>query len=493
MPGKWKLALSSRRPIAVQRKLEFAVETERRERLFKRLIATATALVFLGLVGGTRTGRFAAFTLTARATGGHQLDGRASAGSRLEQKRMHAERLRNAAKARESLAKLAAPGSATDKFLRAAGMDAASAVLRWGNVDRSILLSSAVFEPDDDRAYRLKPCVRSVWVIGLSLRDALAMFLIPDTPEARNLAATVGGKVVPESVQTTNSWGCRGSEPDANAPVRVLVLGDSMMQGTLVGDADTPPAKLEDCLREALKTQVTVLNTGHLGYSIEQYEQTFRAFGERFQPHFVIVSIYVNDFGDMNNPANLAEGEYWLDRIADSCVSRGWPFLVVLAADEFELIGPRRADRLQIELSRMIKYSNTKYVDTTVAFTERLLRLKNDAARKGEPVIDPLYNLHLMGDRHYSPMGAALWAQVVARRMLLVWDGLALSGVACPEPVLKHAANATSPDAGRKERGVGPTLLSANEVGPTLLSANEVGPTLLSANEVGPTLLSANL
>ena len=450
MPGKWKLPLSSRRPIAVQRKLEFAIKAERRDRFFKRLIATATALVLLSLVAGTRTGRFAAFTLTARARAAVNWMVGLPPDREIEQKRMHAERLRNAAKARDSLAKLAAPGSATEKFLRAAGMDAASAVLRWGNVDRSILLSSAVFEPDDDRAYRLKPCVRSVWVIGLSLRDALAMFLIPDTREVRDLAATVGGKVVPESVQTTNSWGCRGSEPDAKAPVRVLVLGDSMMQGTLVGDADTPPAKLEDCLCKALKTQVSVLNTGHLGYSVEQYEQTFRAFGERFQPHFVIVSIYVNDFGDMNDPANLAEGEYWLDRIADSCVSRGWPFLVVLAADEFELIGPRRADRLQIELSRMIKYSNTKYVDTTVAFTETLLRLKNEAARKGEPMVDPLYNLHLMGDRHYSPMGAALWAQVVARRMLLVWDALALSGVACPEPVQKHARTPKPPLPGEK-------------------------------------------
>jgi len=445
MPGKWKLAPTARRPNAVQRKLEFAVKAEWREGLFKRLIATVTALLFLGIIGGTSTGRFAAFTLAARARAALNWMVGLPPDRRLEQERMHEERLRNADKARASLAKLATPGSATDKFLRAAGMDAASAVLRWGNVDRSILLSSAVFESDDNRAYRLKPCVRSVWVIGLSLRDSLAMFLIPDTPNARDLAAAVGGRVVPESVQTTNSWGCRGSEPDPNAPVRVLVLGDSMMQGTLVGDADTPPAKLEACLRETLKTQVTVLNTGHLGYSIEQYEQTFRAFGERFQPHFVIVSIFVNDFGDMNNPANLAEGEYWLDRIVESCVSRGWPFLVVLAADEFELIGPRRADRLQIELSRMFKFSNTRYVDTTVAFTDALLRLKNEAARKGEPMLDPLYNLHLMGDRHYSPMGAALWAQVVARRMLLVWDGLALSGVACPEPVLKHARAPSPP------------------------------------------------
>ena len=55
--------------------------------------------------------------------------------------------------------------------MRAAGMDAGSAVIRWGNVNRSIVLSSAVFEPDDKRSYRMKPGVRSIWVIGLSLQE----------------------------------------------------------------------------------------------------------------------------------------------------------------------------------------------------------------------------------------------------------------------------------------------------------------------------------
>ncbi len=47
-----------------------------------------------------------------------------------------------------------------------------------------------------------------------------------------------------------------------------------------------------------------------------------------------------------------------------------------------------------------------------------------------------------MGDRHFSPLGSDLWARVVARRMLLSWDRLALSGQSCPEPVLRHAKSA---------------------------------------------------
>ena len=335
--------------------------------------------------------------------------------------------------------KCAPPGSAMDQFLRAAGMDAGSAVIRWGNVDRAILLSSAVFEPDDKRAYRLKPGVRSVWVIGLSFRDSLAMFLIPDTPQARELAARVGGVVVPESVQTTNSWGCRGAEPDTAAPVRVLVLGDSMMQGSLVSDADTPPAKLEASLSNALKTRVSVLNTGHIGYSPEQYEQTLRELGERFRPHYVVISIYHNDFGDLSDPANWAEGEYWLDRIVELCMRKGWHFLLVPAADEFALFGPRNVEGYQSQLSRIIKISSAKYVDTLVPFSDALLRIKNDAARANVTVGNPLYNLHLRGDGHYSPLGADLWARAVARRLLLLWDSLALSGMTSPEPVMLHA------------------------------------------------------
>jgi hypothetical protein len=428
--------------VAIQGKLAFAVSAEKRTRAFKRTIVAVTVAVILGIVGGTESGRHAARTmsLTARSLL-NRIVGLPPDRS-LEWKRQHADRLRNAASARQALANMAVPGSVMDIFLRTVGMDAESAVIRWGNVNRSIVLSSAVFEPDDNRAYRLKPGVRSIWAIGLSFRDSLAMFLIPDTPQAREAAARAGGVIVPESVQTTNSWGCRGPEPDPAAPVRVLVLGDSMMQGSLVGDGDTPPAKLEAHLSRALKTRVSVLNTGHIGYSVEQYEQTLRVFGERFRPHFVIISIFHNDFGDMADPKNWNEGEYWLDRIVELCMHRGWQYLLVPSADEFALLGPRNSEGYQSQLSRIIKVSSAKYVDTLVAFADALLQIKNNAARTGEMVGNPLYNLHLKGDGHYSPLGSDLWARAVARRLLLLWDGLALAGAESPEPVKRHAHSA---------------------------------------------------
>ncbi len=429
----------SGRQSAVQGKLAFALKAERNERAFKRVIAATTALLLIGLIAGTPSGREAALASKRRARAlldriaGVPYDPVSS------REQVLAERLRNAASARQTLAKMTTPGSAMEQFLQAAGMDASSAVIRWGNVNRSIVLSSAVFEPDDDRAYRLKPGVRSVWVIGISLSTSLAMFLVPDTPEVRDRAKVAGGLIVPESLQTTNSWGCRGPEPDQTALVRVVVLGDSMMQGALIGDQDAPPAKLEAYLARALETRVSVLNTGHIGYSLEQYDQTLRAVGDRFQPQYVVISVSQNDFADLDDPASWREGEYWLTRIADLCRSRAWQFLVVPCADEFAILGPKSGDRFQGQFSRIVHYGAPSYVDLVPAFTDTLLRLQNEAERKREPMRDPLFNLHLMGDRHFSPLGSDLSARIVARRLLINWDRAALMGFKSPEPVLRHA------------------------------------------------------
>jgi hypothetical protein len=73
------------------------------------------------------------------------------------------------------------------------------------------------------------------------------------------------------SRQTTNSWGLRGPEPELDAPLRGLVLGDSYMQAMFIGDDETPPECLRRHLRDRLRTRVSILNTGLMGYSPEQY------------------------------------------------------------------------------------------------------------------------------------------------------------------------------------------------------------------------------
>ncbi len=178
----------------MQGRLPFAVRADRRIRSFKRWILAITAIALAGIVALTPTGRYAASVLVIEARGLlNRLIGLPPDRS-LKEERVHVERLRNMASARQALSEAAEPGSALDLFLQLTRMDAASAVIRWGNVDRMIVLSSAVFEPDDERSYRLRPGVRSIWIIGLALRKSLGIFLIPDTAEARAAAKRKGDR-----------------------------------------------------------------------------------------------------------------------------------------------------------------------------------------------------------------------------------------------------------------------------------------------------------
>jgi hypothetical protein len=243
------------------------------------------------------------------------------------------------------------------------------------------------------------------------------MFEIPDTPEARRLGEAVGGRVVPESLQTTNSWGCRGTEPDPDATVRGIVLGDSNMQGLLVGDDQAPPSRLESTLRSDLGVSVSILNTGHLGYSPEQYYHTLRAYFERFHPQFVIISICDNDFGDMSVKDNWDEGEYWLDAIAQFCRTRGLTYLAVPVPQEDAMLGRRNESVFPGKVSQVFDGSGLNYLNPLEEFTTEHLKLKARSIRDGQPFTQsPLFN-RKYNDNHLSPIGCDLWARIVARRL----------------------------------------------------------------------------
>ena len=65
-----------------------------------------------------------------------------------------------------------------------------------------------------------------------------------------------------------------------------------------IGDDETPP----ECLQRRSRgpAQDPGLDPEHrrLGYSPEQYYYSLIAFADRFRPHFVVVSLFTNDFGD---------------------------------------------------------------------------------------------------------------------------------------------------------------------------------------------------
>jgi lysophospholipase L1-like esterase len=407
-----------------QGELPFLRRARRLDRAFKAAIVAFTMLALLGMIFGTTAGRRLVWNVrwTVRDWAWMLRLGPGVDRAELEA-RKHEDRLLGIAETRRNLIKVEERGSPKlREFLHVASLDHDSALIRWGNFDWTLALSSSVFKPDDSgRSYRLRPNTRSVWLINLTIYNVLAMFEIPDTPEARRLGQEVGGWVVPESVQTTNSWGCRGPEPDPSAPVRGIVLGDSNMQGLLVSDDQTPPVRLEARLRDELGKPVSILNTGHLGYSPEQYYYSLVAYFDRFRPQFVVISLCANDFGDMKVERNWNETEYWLDRITQFCRTRNVYFLAVPLPMESRLLGNPTNTIYPGKISAIFHGSGTNYLDPVMEFTEEHLTLRAAAIRDGRPYqYSQLFNQRYR-DFHLSAEGCDLWARIVARRLRLIW------------------------------------------------------------------------
>lgn len=416
-----------------QESLPFLTRTRRLDRAFKRGIATATVLVIVAVFAGTSVGRYAASLAAVRARGAVS---RAFApeSSRAEHDaewRLRRERgiVQTRAVYRDFYDHEASP--ALRRILAASGMAPDEVLLRWANYDWTVVLSPMVFQADDTgRAYRLKPKTRAGWVWDTSLPRGLnCFFFIPDTPEVRRAVADAGLQFIPESFQTTNSWGLRGPEPDLTAPVRGLVIGDSFMQGIFVRDDETPPVRLEQSLAATLGKRVTVVNTGHIGYSLEQYYYTFLEYFGRVRPHFVVVSICPNDFGDANavmfgtgGGGDWVEGKYWLGQIEQYCRSRQVPCVVIPVPFESQVAGPRKDGHYPGQVSNIVDGSGPFFLNPIEDFINENLRLVTEGTRRGaRPPTSPLFNGHLH-DAHFSALGSALWGKVVGRRIALLLD-----------------------------------------------------------------------
>jgi hypothetical protein len=315
------------------------------------------------------------------------------------------------------------------RLLDYAGLDPDHALLRWGNFDRTLYLPSTIFVPDDTgRSYRFRPGMRSIWVRNLKLKGGiLAYFPVPLGPPLDEIVEGTGAQLVSTSVQTTNSWGLRGPEPDTDATLRGIVLGDSYMQGLFVGDDQTPSECLKRHLSRNLKARVEVLNTGHLGYSPEQEYYTLREYADRFRPRFVVLSLFANDFGDLfevlDGKGDWEEGKYWLGQITQFCRTRGLICLTVPAPWVNQLEGQRKAGFYPGMVSNILESTGQSYLDPFEDFATELLRLSTERQREGKPTSpNPLFNGSL-GDGHFSPLGCDVWARAVAKRLgLLLGD-----------------------------------------------------------------------
>ena len=323
---------------AQQQVFAFLDRSRRRQRAFRLAILCFTSLVIALVLGLMPKGRYVVAAAQSKAR--QAVRGMVGLPSPREEidNNWRRFRLDGIAESKKALVQVFAnAGPANQRLMRYAGLDPDHGLLRWGNYNRTLLLPSTVFEADDNgRSYRFRPCVDSIWLRQITIRSGVLMFFqILDGPQLAE--AIRGTEAIPvwESRQSTNSWGLRGPEPELDAPLRGIVLGDSFMQGMFIGDDETPPECLRHELESHLKIKVSILNTGHLGYSPEQYYYSLVEFGDRFRPHFVVVCVFGNDFaGDIDDVLTHGQGDwdeakYWLDKTIALSRARGWTYLIV--------------------------------------------------------------------------------------------------------------------------------------------------------------------
>jgi len=410
-----------------QRLFGFFNRTARLERIFKTTIAVATAGLIAIVLTAMPSGRYLASWLTTRgwwlalsAVGLTPDRGEIDADWRRK-------RLFDIQQASGKLAGTFAEYSPPQQgLLRFAGLDPEHALVRWGNFDRTVLLPSTVFEADESgRSYRFRPNTRSIWVRNFPVKGQMkAYFQAPDQPELAELVNGTGTQIVEGSTQTVNSWGLRGPEPDLTAPWRGIVLGDSYMQGLFVGDDETPTECLKRELKDRLDAPVEILNTGHLGYSPEQYYYTLVEYAKRFPPQFVVVSVFANDFGDvqevLQGRGDWEEARHWLGRIQNFCFSQGIVYLVVPAPWVNQIENPRMAGFYPGGVSNILGSTGFEYLDPTDAFANAQLEASHEARRQGNPSTgSPLFNGRI-GDGHFSATGSEVWAKTVGVRLALM-------------------------------------------------------------------------
>jgi hypothetical protein len=429
--SRWERLISrfSRPRRARQRAFGFVERAARFDRRVKTAIATLTILGITVLLAAIPSGRYLAGWLAARA----RRTAMVLVGQQPGRDEIDADWLRRRRFDMESAADkhrktFQEYNQAQQRLLRYAGMDPDHVVLRWGNFDKTVILPSTVYDPDDSgRSYRLRPGVRSIWVRNFPMKgDVKAFFQVLDRPEAAEMVKGTGASIVEGSVQTTNSWGLRGPEPDTQATWRGIVLGDSYMQGLFVADDQTPTECLKRDLQKRLGGTAEVLNTGHLGYSPEQYYYALVEYAKRFPPQFVVVSVFANDFaGDIKvvlegRGGDWDEGKYWLAQIRDLCTGRGIPCLFVPAPWVHQFDEAQLSGNYPGPVSNISGTTALTFLDPIDAFADELLAIEIDGLKRGQSVTgDPLFNGRI-GDGHFSPRGCEVWAERVGRRLSLL-------------------------------------------------------------------------
>jgi len=130
------------------------------------------------------------------------------------------------------------------------------------------------------------------------VRDSLPLEVVPHPEILYRLVPGSSGHYN-GAFAKVNQHGLRGPEfPERKPPgeFRIVVLGDSMVFGVGVDDADTLPARLEAALKDrAGAGPIRVLNEGVFGYNLAQETRHFEDVGARLRPDLLLLSLVHND------------------------------------------------------------------------------------------------------------------------------------------------------------------------------------------------------
>ncbi len=450
MSTKPRFRFASREPRKQQKTLPFIERSDRRRRWFKWMIVAVTTLVAASIVGASPTGRYHLLLWSSQVRDQAMiwLFGLEPTRAQVEaQWRLRRER--GVEQTRKLLTRFCQDTTEEMRQLfRVAGMDPQRGLLRWGRGDQIFLISSQVFDPDESGSWYPAPSQHAVRLVAADHPPQRPLRHVPGPGYARApCRRRRAGAIVHEgSVQNTNSWGLRGAEPDTSAQVRGVILGDSFMQAMFNGDSETPAVYLERSLRSAWKVPISILNTGHIGYSPEQYYYSLCEYGDRMRPQFVVVSVCPNDFGEgeavlHGEGDGFAEAEYWLERIRQWCDARQVFLLLVPVPTYSQIEGVRRDAYYPGQVCNNFHSGSIRYCNPLDEFVNEHLRLLKIAKAAGKPSRRSELHNREIDDDHFSPRGAALWAEIVGRRLRRIIDPPLPASTAASVPAHAHSGS----------------------------------------------------
>jgi hypothetical protein len=316
------------------------------------------------------------------------------------------------------------------RLLTAAGYDPETALLVRANSDAVLAWSPDVMELDAARGYRFRPHARAVWAEGRHRDRGTDYFLVPDSIKVRSLVGrTTGWQIMPGSEESYNQFGLRSDEPDPNAAMTGVLLGDSFMQCPLVERSQTVAAHLER-LSAAEGMPMQWINTGHPGYSTDQQYQTLVWLSEQCcgdsaglykKPTIVVLNVYANDVHHLSDAVmQHGAGDWdqfreWVGRIREYCHRHEMQFVVAVVPGIAQIRAPMRTSMRNYQQKVAIAANMTP-----LRFVDPLHEMSRDDARLARVTgkSDPLYAVNM----HFSAAGCGSYARYLWQTLRVVLE-----------------------------------------------------------------------